>query len=311
MAKNRLWILMFGLLVIVYGASQYFQQQRSNRFHSVLLDFIPKEVTKIDIHKAGSPPFSILRVEDRWLLTQQHVNEAATTEAVEDLLRRLRDIRTSALVSQQQSDWETFGLGPKQGILLCLHFQDDAPSCVRIGRYTYSAEEKAVQAYTRLEDQKEVFTINGLALSMFSGDLAAFRRNQLLRSEATTDSLKFSFDADTFRVIRNIHNQVYLNGEHTGDSLGWINYLQQLNDLKGQDFADDINELTMDSLHYWQLTIYQGADSLLLDCYRDTSRQAPFLLHSHQFKSTWISSDSSGLHAQLIQPWLKWIHHND
>jgi len=311
MAKNRLWILLFGFLVILYGASQYFQQQRSNRFHSVLLDFIPKEVVKIDIHKAGSLPFSILRYEDRWLLTQQNVNEVATTEAVEDLLRRLRDIRTSALVSQQQSDWESFGLGPKQGILLCLHFPEEAPGCVRIGRYTYSEEDKTVQAYTRLEHQKEVFTINGLALSMFSGDLAAFRRNQLLRSDATTDSLKFSFAADTLRLIRNDLNQVSLNNQDTRDSLMWLDYLQQLNDLKGQDFADDINELNMDSLRYWQLAIYQGGDSLILDCYRDTSRQAPYLLHSQQFKSTWISSDSTGLHAQLIHPWLKWINHHD
>lgn len=311
MAKNRLWILLFSLLVIIYGASQYFQQQRSNRFHSVLLDFIPKEVIKIDIHKAGSPPFSILRYEDRWLLTQQNVNEAATTDAVEDLLRRLRDIRTSALVSQKESDLETFGLGPKQGILLCLHFPEEASSCVRIGRYTYSEEEKTVQAYTRLENQKEVFTINGLALSMFSGDLAAFRRNQLLRSEATTDSLRFSFASDTLLVVRNNQNQVHLNNQEAGDSLLWLNYLQQLNDLKGRDFADDINELSIDSLRYWQLTIYQGNDSLILDCYRDTSRQAPYLLHSKQFKSTWISSDSSGLHAQLIHPWLKWINHHE
>lgn len=311
MAKNRLWILGFGLLVIVYGISQYFQQQRSNSFHSVLLDFVPKEVIKIDIHKAGNLPFSILRHDDRWLLTQQNVNEAAANEAVEDLLRRLRDIRTSALVSQQEAEWESFGLGPKQGILLCLHFTEDESSCVRIGRYTYSAEEKSVQAYTRLEYQKEVFTINGLALSMFSGDLSAFRRNQLLHSEALTDSLKFCFGVDTLLMIRNHQNQLSLNQQDPGDSLLWVNYLQQLNDLKGQYFADDINELSMDSLHYWQLTIYQGNDSLLLDCYRDTSRQDPYLLHSQQFKGTWISSDSAGLHAQLIQPWLKWINHHD
>ncbi len=311
MAKNRLWILLFGLAVIVYGASQYFQQQRSNRFHSVLLDFLPNEVVKIDIQKADSPPFSVLRYEDRWLLTQQNVNEAAATEAVEDLLRRLRDIRTSALVSQQPNDWDKFGLGPKQGILLCLHFKEEKPSCVQIGRYTYSEEEKTVQAYTRLENQKEVFTINGLALSMFSGDVAAFRRNQLLRSEANTDSLKFCFARDSFLVILNGQNQTRLNNQETGDSALWVNYFKQLNDLKGRDFADDINELSIDSLRYWQLTIYQGNDSLVLDCYQDTSRQAPYLLHSQQFKSTWISSDSSGLHAQLIQPWLKWINNHD
>lgn len=311
MAKNRLWILLFGLVVVIYGTSQYFQQQRSNRFHSVLLDFLPKEVVKIDIQKAENLPFSLLRYEDRWLLTQQNVNEAASTEAVDDLLRRLRDIRTSALVSQQQNDWEKFGLGPQQGILLCLHFKEEASSCVRIGRYTYSEEEKTVQAYTRLEHQKEVFTINGLALSMFSGDLAAFRRNQLLSSEASTDSLRFYSARDSFLVIRNEQNQIRLNNQETGDSLLWLNYFKQLNDLKGRDFADDINELSMDSLHYWQLTIYQGIDSLVLDCYRDTSRQAPYLLHSQQFRSTWISSDSSGLHAQLIHPWLKWINKHD
>lgn len=311
MAKNRLWVLLFALAVVVYGGSQYFQQQRSNRFHSVLMDFLPKDVVKIDIHKEESPPFSIIRYENRWLLSQQNVNETASIEAVEDLLRRLRDIRTSALISQQQSDWEDFGLGPKQGILLCLHFEEEAKSCVRIGRYAYSQEDKEVQAYTRLEKQKEVFTINGLALSMFSGELSAFRHNQLLSGEGTADSLCFTSGSNTLKVIHSEQNQILINGQVASDSLLWVNYLQALNDLKGDEFADDINELSIDSLRFWQLTVYQGNDSLVLDCYRDTTRQLPYLLHSQQFPSTWISSDSTGLHTQLIQPWKKWINNHD
>lgn len=311
MAKNRLWILLFGLAVVIYGLSQYWQEQRTNRFQSVLLDFVPKEVVRIDIQKAETPPFSIIRNQDRWLLSQQHLNEEAASPAVEDLMQRLRDIRTSALVSQKESEWSTYGLGPQQGILLCLHFLDESQTCIRIGRYFYSEEEKTIQAFIRLDNQKEVFTINGLALSMFGGESSAFRQNQLLALNAPIDSLHFQQFDKTMKVSQTNAGQFVSNHQLIADSLQWANYWQTLQQLQGQTFADDIDELNIDTFRYWQLKIFTTHDSVILDCFRDTSRVDPYLLHSSQFPLTWISSDSNSLHRQLIHPWQKWTNSYD
>lgn len=303
--KNRLWIILFGLLVLAYGLSQYWQEQRSNKFESVLLDFVPKDVIRIDIQKATTPAFSIIRHDDRWLLSQKQLNEEAMAEPVEELIRCLRDIRTSVLVSQQKKDWTNYGVGPDQGILLCLHFRAKPETCVRIGKYTYSQAKRKVQAYTRLENQKEVFTINGLALSMFTGEMDAFRNDQLLAIKGSADSLVFARDSSTATLRQTVAGNYITTGDASDDSLLWATYLQQLHDLQGDFFADDIDELSIDSLLRWQLKIYSKGDSVVLKCYQDTNRQEPYLLHSSQFPGTWISSDSNGLYQQLVRPWQK------
>lgn len=306
MSKQQRWILLFALVVAAYGIGQYWTGQRSDEFRAVLLDFLPKEVQRIELKKGDQPPFHILKQDDRWLLSGRHINEEARQEAIDQLLKRLQAIRTEQLVSQSPQEWEEYGVQTGQGILVCLDYQNDKKDCVRIGRYAYAEKEERVEVYTRLENQQEIYVINGLPLSFLDGKIDFFRNRKLLTIEQPLQAMHLQYDTHSINAQRQTDSTWFVQQEVV-DLRYWEAYLEQLESLTGQRFADDIDELSMDSLLVWQLNLYTHSDSIQLNCYVDSTKQQPYILHSSQFSKTWISSDSTGLQDRLLSPWRKWL----
>lgn len=308
MSTQQRWIALFALLVLGYGISQYWAKQRSSEFRAVLLDFLPKDVQRIDIRQGQEKGFSILRQADRWLLSGPHINEEAKAEPVAHLLKRLQAIRTEEVVSQSAKDWEDYGVKDGQGLLLCLHYNKGDKDCVRIGRYAYAEEEARVELYTRLQNQREVYVINGLPLSFLDGKSAYFRNHTLLQIEDPLRKLRLESPQGTLEVSAASDSSWTVNSTETFlKDAYWNDYLAQLQHLQGYTFADDIDELSLDSMLAWQMHLYTDRDSFQLNCYSDTTRQLPLILHSNQHARTWISSDTNGLAEIILMPLQKWM----
>ena len=307
MNRNQRWIILFALVVLIYGIAQYWNQQRSSTFRAVLLDFLPRDVERIDIEKAGEPAFSILRQEERWLITGPQISEQARTEGVVQLLKRLQAVRTEAIVAQSQREWETYGLENDQGVLVCLTYTTGDQDCVRIGRYDYASDQERLELFTRLEDQVEVYIIDGLPLSFLDGEANFFRNRQLLSLPDQVNQMSLQTNDQRFVAQVSSDSTWTINASEIVEAQPWNAYLQQTQNLQGQSLVDDIDELSLDSLLLWQLQFHTEQDSFLVKCFADSTKQPPYILHSTQFTQTWISSDSSGLVAQLLAPWQKWL----
>ncbi|MEO0877650.1 MAG: hypothetical protein AAFY48_23870, partial [Bacteroidota bacterium] len=129
MKRNQRWIILFAIAVLLYGIVQYWNQQRSSTFRAVLLDFLPRDVERIDIAKAQQDGFSIMRQGQRWLITGPQISEEARPDAVIQLLKRLQAIRTEAIIAQSKKEWETYGVNEDQGVLVCLSYIDGEKDC--------------------------------------------------------------------------------------------------------------------------------------------------------------------------------------
>lgn len=307
MAKQHRWIVLFALVVLVYAAGQYWTQQRSGTFRAVLLDFLPNQVQRIDIQQGSNKPFSILRQQQRWLLSGPKVNEEARQETVNQLLQRLQAIRTEEVISQSQKDWGDYGVAKGQGVVVCLSYDDGNQDCLRIGGYAYAEEENRLELYTRLQDQREVYVINGLPLSILDGQIDFFRNKELLSINAPLHKLQLKTDQQEVLITRHTDSTWASTAGIEADPAYWQSYLGELASLSGQQFADDIDELSLDSFLAWTLTLHTDQDSIRLYCYSDTTKLPPFILHSDQFPKTWIASDSTGLVKRLLYPWQKWL----
>jgi len=302
--RNKRLILLFGLAVLLYGIAQYWNNQRSSEFKATLLNFLPQEVTRISLAKADQQPFTLLRYGQRWWLSSNNINEPANTDLVEDLLLRLRNIRTEEIVTQRPEDWKKYGVGPSEGLEICLYFDEKKNNCLRIGQYTFQPDRQKVAAFARLGQQTEVYAFNGLATGILAGDRNSFRNQDLVRLEQPVTRLVMQYGEQVF-TASNRNNQWLLNDSLLLDSLVWFAYTSALQKISSTHFADDIDELALNSLRIWQLTLFAGSDSVLLHCYRDTTLQHPFILHSDQHPRTWLTSDSSGIFSILSRPWEK------
>jgi hypothetical protein len=224
---------------------------------------------------------------------------------VEELLKRLRSIRTAKIVTDEPSQWEAYGVAKEQGVKVCLYKDQTEPMCLRLGRYAYTEQEHRLAAYTRIEGQKEVYAINGMSISLLDGNPDFFRNNQIIKLNRELRKIRWQQQDQEIIIKQQANLWTTENGELLLDSLLWENYTQKLQSIVGQNFADDIDETTLTEKLDWCLTLYTASDSIQINCYRDSSRQEVFVLHSQQFPQTWLSSDSTGIYRELMYPWFK------
>jgi hypothetical protein len=238
-------------------------------------------------------------------MSKANVHEAVNKSAVEELLQRLRSIRTAAIVTDKPKEWEAYGVDKKQGVKVCLYKDLADPMCLRIGRYAYTEEEKRLSAYTRIVGQKEVYAINGMSISLLDGNPDFFRNKQIIKLNSELIKMRWQGQGEQAFLLRHEANRWITEKEELLDSLLWQSYTKKLQSTEGQRFADDIDETTLTEKLDWRLTLYTTIDSLQISCFRDSTRQEVFVLHSQQFPQTWLSSDSSGIYQELMHPWLK------
>lgn len=305
MRKQRRLILFFALAVFIYGLAQVWNQQRSSRFETLLLDFLPKKVVRVQVDPSqGGQPFTLLLHDDRWLITAHNINEAALPGSVWEMLSYLNEIRTTAIVGKGNAVWEEYGVGEQQGVKICLFFDDESSTCIRLSTPPGNNADPQALVYARLEGQPEVYACRAISLQYLDGTVHTFRKNCLLNLQTDPHTLVMEWRDTT--LVANLDTGVWhLNQLPVGDAAAWHTYTATLRHPCGDDFVDDLDEIALDSLLYWQLTLYTRDDSVFVQCYRDTQRVQPYLLHASQYPHLWLSSDSAGLFRLFTDVWSK------
>jgi hypothetical protein len=303
MRKQRRLILFFALAVFIYGVAQVWNQQRSPKFEALLLDFLPKKVVRIEVAPADEAPFALLQRDGRWLITARNVNEAAREGSVLEMLSHLNTIRTTEIVAKAPSAWAEYGVDEGQGAKFCLIFADGKSTCVRL------AAPKANQSgtnlallYARLEGQPEVYACRATSPQYLGGAIHDYRSNCLLNLADSPHRMVMQLRDTT--LVAQLDTGVWHVGQlPVGDAAAWQAYTQALRHPCSNDFVDDLDELALDSLLHWQLTLYTTDDSVSVRCYRDTQQVQPYLLHATQYPHLWLGSDSIGLYRLFTDVW--------
>lgn len=302
MRKQRRLILFFALAVFIYGVAQVWNQQRSPRFEVLLLDFLPKKVVRIEVSPSGGVPFTLLQRGGRWLITARNVNETAREGSVLEMLSHLNAIRTTEIVAKAPSAWAGYGVDEAQGAKFCLIFEDAKSTCIRLALGAKSTNGTQAVLYARLEGQPEVYACRATSPQYLGGCIHDYRSNCLLNLAASPHRMVMQL-RDTTLVARLDTSVWHIGQLPVADAAAWQAYAQALRHPCGDDFVDDLDELSLDSLLHWQLTLYTPDDSVSVRCYRDTQMVRPYLLHTTQFPHLWLGSDSAGLHRLFTDVW--------
>lgn len=291
MSKNTKWVVLFAIIMLAYGASQFIEQSKSNKFKSPLLTFLPEQVQLIKIHEFGKTPFQLLKLDNKWFLSADNVHEIAQREHVEQLMKLLKAIRTAEIISQNKKDWQEYGLGDKQGTLICIETREQQLPCLRLGLLRFSAEEKTLQTFARIHHEKEIYSINGIGVSSLSTDHNDYRNRQILNISDTLRHILFKTDTSVISV-KKWGNYWVDKDLKILDSLKWKNIQNTLSDISLNTFADDVDELSITEKKTVNVHIYTQNDSFLLELFVDSTLTMPYIIHSNQFPKTWMACDS-------------------
>lgn len=307
MNSHSKWLLFFFVLALgVYGALQYWERGRGPEFETSLVRIDTAAVANIRVRRpVAKESFTLKRVEGRWIATQAHVNVKALAEPVATMLAALSRIESRYIAAQQRSAWEEYGVAEEAAVHLIVELADGRKEELIIGRVDDENDERQVVAFVRLAGQEVVYAVEGAPWLKVKTAFADYRPRHLLRLAADDRILFFREQfPDTLFTYRRGGGGWLVNEQPPADSQAVESYLATLRELDGAAaFADDFDELSAPDHWLRALVLHlDGRPAITINCYRDSTRTPPYVLHSSQQPELWVKSDTNGLYAVLFPP---------
>jgi hypothetical protein len=120
------------------------------------------------------------------------------------------------------------------------------------------------------------------------------------------ESLQYEGD-ETYTVARS-GGKWLLNGANALDTNLVFNFLANLRQMSGDQFADGFDEAASSDKLIKKLTISGGnmPSPVVVRVWRDSSRNMPFVVQSSQFPHAYFASDSTRLFKRIFKPVSEW-----
>lgn len=303
--KNKTLLIVFLVLLSIYGLNRLFSGKRDGNFSSALIKLDTAAITAITINLLDPDPqeLTLKREEEGWIVSNGQLNTKALPEAVSALLKSLALVQTQFIVTDKPDKWSNYEVNEGQGVSVQVYKGSKKIEDFIVGGLNYNAETQTALGYIRLSGQKEVYAVDGMQAVNFIQQFEAYRMRELVKMKRAMIVNEFSCQfADTTLAFQKKNGQWLLNQNLALDSMTVENYLNVLRNVTMETFADDFDETQAKRLHYATLSL--KGDNItapfVIDCYKDTTRQRPYILHSNYNPETWFDSDSAGVFNQLF-----------
>ncbi len=278
-------------------------------FDTALIQIDKAEITSIEIYPHSGPSYVIHKMDPNWIVSNGNVSVQAEANRLYSVLNQIDTIKTFRKVADGPSEWENYGLRENQASRIKIYANNKVLEDFFIGRTDFDTKLNKSIAYVRIAGQNEIFAVNGFLPFQLEKHFNEYRNSNLFSNDvnyAIPDQIIYQ-SLDTL-----IHLDLNQNMGFSVDSLKFSNYWQQLLASKGRLFADDFDELSAEKYFHQRLTLsYNGsADSILLSCYRDSTRHIPFLIHSTHNSRSFFKSDSTGLYQSIFEEFINLIVNN-
>lgn len=171
------------------------------------------------------------------------------------------------------------------------------------GRFSFDQQTQAGTSYIRLTNGKEVYAVDGFQTLTLGQGFNSYRDRTLSKTgpEILFDRLRLEQQDTVLQFVKT--PKAWMFGEQPLDSTKMVNYLNQFNNLRGDSFVDDFDEIQAPNYKIGSITLEgeQLAEPFKINIYQDTSRVKPFIFQSNQNPEAWFESDSTGLFQQLVK----------
>ena len=302
--NNKNLLIIFIALLAIYGLSQVFSSKKDRSFKTELIEIDSTAVTAITIDPKGedSPEFNLTREENGWIASRGNINTIATTAAINALLSNLQQIKTQRVAAKSPEKWPDYEVEEGQGIRIKVYKGEKLLEDFIVGRFSFNQQNRSATSFIRISDQNEVYAVDGFMAMTLGQGFDAYRNNTMLKLDPQVAITEFLIEEkDTAYNFTQTNGQWLLNNEIPLDSTKVSSYLTGLSNLSGAGFADDFDDLQASNLQFKRLTAKGNnlLEPIIINCYRDSTREKPFILQSSYNEEAYFESDSVGVY-QLI-----------
>ncbi len=307
--KDRTILLLVVIGLVIYGITRYAPSRRPPDFQADLIRTDSTAITSISITPpGGQPEIALRRTDARWIVSNGRMDLIARPEVVSGLLQTLAHIPTTRIATQDARQWMEYGVDERSAIRIRVYENRRLREDFFVGKTEILADTVRV-SYLRLASAKEVYVIPEDLASRFALRFNDFRSNRLLQLPAAADVIGWEWQSpDTALYLQRTNAGWYLNDQPL-DSLRVMGYLHSLQAVHGDTFADDFDEVLGAGLLFRTLIFHarNEPEAIVVQCYRDTLRTLPFIIHSRQYPEAYFACDSLGAYQTLFKEWTDFL----
>jgi len=304
--NNKVLILIFAVLLGIYLFSKVGSSKKQRSFNPDIIQLDTAQVHRIIFHPQADDrkPVTLERSDNgSWMISKDQRRVQALTNPVRGMLGSLSLVKASRIVAKSQERWSEYEVDEEKGNKVKVM---DATGAVLadfiVGRFNFNQQTRSGTSYVRLNDDADIYAIDGFLNMSFGQGFDSYRNSQLLQvNKEDLTSISVNTETGSFNASKNANNQWTTSTGTAIDSSAMANYLNQFTNVSGRGFADAANVSQLGapvrSLSISGNNMVGGA--IKVDCYKAEGLAQPFVIRSSMNEAL-FSSDSTGLYSSLF-----------
>lgn len=303
--RSGVFISILILVGTSYGLFRLFTSKKETVFQANLIAVDTAKVSAVLVSNNPYHPseLSFFRENQAWIISTEQIPIKADPAQIQELLQKVRAVKTNKVIAKDRKSWKIYSVDNTQGIRVRLYAEKTLLEDFVVGKSEVDPQTQTPISYLRFTGENEVYAVEGNIGAAFSQNFTNARSRLILQIAPSLEitELEYQLPDTTWQFTQTPEG--WKSGAWRLDSLTMLRYLQGLRQISGDRFADDFDEVQGSKYLYQILTIHvkEVEEPFVLTCYRDTTAQMPFVIHSSQNPEAFFASDSVGIYHNIFK----------
>ena len=291
-------------MLAAWGLSQMNAGKRSRSFKTDLIQIDTASVTTINLYPKSDEQKEITLSKENgiWVAMQGTVTTKANQSAVHSLLSNLQLIKTKRVAAKKPDKWKDYEVEETNGSRVKVYAGSQLLEDFIVGRFSFNQQTRSGLSFVRLTNADEVYAVDGFLSMTMSQGFNSYRIKDFLKlNKDNITGISLTNNDGSITTFNSLNGQWAKDGVAV-DSTSMTTYLTGIQSAFGGDFVDGLEERTLSSQLFKQLLITGNnmVEPISVNCYRDITKEQPYLMRSSQNKDAVFSSGEDGLFEKVF-----------
>jgi hypothetical protein len=311
--NNKILLIAVGVLVILYaGVKMYSKFVTDKTISSQIIEVDTTKVTKIQIYPTSEQRAEITFVKSgsSWTVSKDKITAQAEPNGIKQLLSQIMEIKSQRLAAKSKDKWAEFNVTDTAATRFKVYEGSDLVADVYIGKFTYQQSQNPYAmygggnggvtgtTYVRLNNNDEIYAVNGFLIFTFNQQFASWRNQTLVRfDKANLNKITCKYSLGDSSFTATLAGKNWLVNGTVADSAKMATWLGSLTYKNASQFNDTY---VASGMPYCTLTLEgNNMPAITVNAYQYANNT--FVLNSSLNNKSMFSSIGNTLMSELFK----------
>ena len=240
--NNQILLIVFVVLLVAAGVNALIKSSKGERtFRKDIVEMQANDIKKITIYpkNAGNKNVDVFLEDTVWKLKVEGKMFAADQEMIKGIVDELAKMVPERLVANKKDLWKDYDITDSLGVKVVVYGQKSDKTEITLGRFTYNQATRKPCTYVRVNNEKEVYAVEGYLSMTFNREINSLRDKNIFRANQNDlTRITFNYPADSSFTLTKQDKKWSMDGVAI-DSTRMAGYLSTVSYLTGTDYRDD------------------------------------------------------------------------